>query len=95
MWFNQQLIIYSMLLLAQAHHLTVTIMMHFVLSHVAYIVGLVCTYIALTFMKVAQPALLYLVPTTLVSVVILSLVKREFYLFFTGKQRVSSCWDLP
>ncbi len=54
----------------------------------AYTVGLVCTYIALTFMKTAQPALLYLVPTTLLSVVILSLIRREFRHFFTGKPQV-------
>ena len=57
------------------------------ISHAAYIVGLIATSIALIFMKSAQPALLYLVPTTLGSIVILSLVRREFVLFFTGKSK--------
>ena len=51
----------------------------------AYCAGLGLTYLALFFMKTAQPALLYLVPTTLISVIILALSRREFYLFFTGK----------
>ena len=55
----------------------------------AYGVGLVITFIALAFMKTAQPALLYLVPVTLGSVTILSLLKKEFRLFFTGKGYVS------
>lgn len=55
----------------------------------AYVVGLICTYIALAFMKTAQPALLYLVPTTLLSVTLMTLIRREFVLFFTGKPRVS------
>jgi len=36
-------------------------------------------------MKQAQPALLYLVPTTLGSVTVTALIRREFGLFFTGK----------
>ena len=55
----------------------------------AYVVGLICTYIALAFMKTAQPALLYLVPTTLLSVTLMALIRREFVFFFTGKRRVS------
>lgn len=51
----------------------------------AYCVGLVLTFIALFFMKTAQPALLYLVPTTLGSVAVLALCRREWWLFFTGK----------
>ena len=54
---------------------------------VAYIVGLACTYLGLTLMQTAQPALLYLVPTTLGSVLVVSLFKKEFFLFFTGKER--------
>ena len=55
------------------------------LTKIAYAMGLVITFIALAFMKTAQPALLYLVPATLGSVIILSLLRREFVLFFTGK----------
>ena len=56
-----------------------------ILLTLAYAVGLVVTFIALAFMKVAQPALLYLVPATLGSVIVVSLLRREFRLFFTGK----------
>ena len=54
-----------------------------------YSVGLLATLLALALMRQAQPALLYLVPTTLGSVTVLALVRREFVLFFTGK--VSPC----
>ena len=64
---------------------TVLFIVLFIITNLAYAVGLVVTFIALAFMKTAQPALLYLVPATLGSVIILSLLKREFVLFFTGK----------
>ena len=51
----------------------------------AYAVGMLLTLLALTLMKQAQPALLYLVPTTLGSVTVTALIRREFVLFFTGK----------
>lgn len=57
------------------------------LSHSAYTVGLGATMVALFLMKTAQPALLYLVPTTLGTTVLLSLCRREFRLFFTEKVR--------
>lgn len=41
--------------------------------------------VALFLMKTAQPALLYLVPTTLGSIVLLALCRGEFRLFFTDK----------
>ena len=54
----------------------------------AYILGLCLTYTALFLMKTAQPALLYLVPTTLGSVALLALCQKEFRLFFTGQVRL-------
>ena len=62
--------------------------LYFYITQIAYAVGLLVTFVALAMMKSAQPALLYLVPTTLGSVIILSLLKREFVLFFTGKSYV-------
>lgn len=53
----------------------------------AYIVGLLLTFVALVLMKTAQPALLYLVPTTLGSVTFVAVVRREFTVFFTGEVR--------
>ena len=55
----------------------------------AYAVGMLLTLLALALMKQAQPALLYLVPTTLGSVTLTALIRREFVLFFTGKTMVS------
>lgn len=49
--------------------------------------GLGCTYVALFLTRTAQPALLYLVPTTLGSVAVLALCRRELKFFFTGKVR--------
>lgn len=63
--------------------------MYYAVSVLAYATGLVVTFIALAFMQSAQPALLYLVPTTLGSVTVLSLVRKEFVLFFTGKPHKS------
>ena len=60
----------------------------------AYIFGLAITYMALALTQKAQPALLYLVPTTLGSVTLLSLLRREATLFFTNKQKVKvSLWQ--
>jgi len=53
------------------------------------------TLLALALMKQAQPALLYLVPTTLGSVTVTALIRREFVLFFTGKVRMLHMYDTP
>ena len=37
-------------------------------------------------MEIAQPALLYLVPTTVISVLILSLYRKEFRQFWIGPE---------
>ena len=59
------------------------------LTTLAYIVGLIVTFVTLVLTKRAQPALLYLVPATLGAVTFTALVRKEFHLFFTGKPRVS------
>lgn len=55
---------------------------------VAYGIGLLITYGALYVMSRAQPALLYLVPSTLLSVALLSLCRKEFKHFWNGETEV-------
>ena len=45
---------------------------------VAYGVGLIITFAALYLMKEGQPALVYLVPSTLLTVIVISLIRKEF-----------------
>lgn len=59
---------------------------YFIVSTLAYALGLVFSYIALITMEIAQPALLYLVPTTVISVLILSLYRKEFRQFWIGPE---------
>ncbi|KAM3720820.1 Signal peptide peptidase-like 2B [Dirofilaria immitis] len=54
------------------------------LSIFGYGFGLIVTFIALTLMETAQPALIYLIPFTLAPIIILALVRREFKLLWTG-----------
>ena len=50
--------------------------------------GLVVTFGALYAMKVAQPALLYLVPLTLLPVVVVALIRRQHKLLWHGGKQV-------
>lgn len=49
-----------------------------------YGIGLIVTFIALTLMETAQPALIYLIPFTLGPIIILALIRREFKLLWIG-----------
>ncbi|VDK83197.1 unnamed protein product [Onchocerca ochengi] len=49
-----------------------------------YGIGLIATFIALTLMETAQPALIYLIPFTLAPIIILALIRQEFKLLWTG-----------
>ncbi|CAG9537495.1 unnamed protein product [Cercopithifilaria johnstoni] len=53
-------------------------------SIIGYGFGLIVTFIALTLMKTAQPALIYLIPFTLAPIIILALIRQEFKLLWTG-----------
>lgn len=50
----------------------------------AYSIGLLVTFMALALMQRGQPALLYLVPCTLVTSCALALWRRELGMFWTG-----------
>ncbi|GAB6028042.1 Signal peptide peptidase-like 2A [Chamberlinius hualienensis] len=58
--------------------------LYFIASVVSYGVGMIITFLALILMASAQPALLYLVPTMLLTCAGVALVRKEFYSFWTG-----------
>ncbi|XP_069505708.1 signal peptide peptidase-like 2B isoform X2 [Ambystoma mexicanum] len=50
----------------------------------AYGIGLLVTFVALALMQMGQPALLYLVPCTLITSFAVALWRKEFTMFWTG-----------
>lgn len=56
----------------------------------AYGIGLLVTFASLYLMAMAQPALLYLVPFTLIPVLILGLIRRELKTLWHGDGQVQS-----
>lgn len=57
---------------------------YFVACTVAYGIGLLVTFVALAVMQVGQPALLYLVPCTLLTSLGVALWRRELSMFWNG-----------
>uniref|UniRef100_A0A9J2PHX6 Signal peptide peptidase-like 2B n=2 Tax=Ascaris TaxID=6251 RepID=A0A9J2PHX6_ASCLU len=53
-------------------------------SVLGYAVGLLATFFALTAMEMAQPALIYLIPFTLLPIVVLALIRKELKLLWNG-----------
>ena len=58
---------------------------YYITTCVCYSLGLITTYVALIFMSVAQPALLYLVPFTLIPLVFVAWRRGEMYVMWTGR----------
>ena len=58
-------------------------------SDAGYVVGLTATFLSLNFMRQAQPALLFLVPSILIGVLLTALISGELCMFLTGRQFVS------
>lgn len=58
--------------------------LYYIVSLCCYGIGLLVTFVALYLMDTAQPALLYLVPCTLIPVVLISLCKGEFLAMWRG-----------
>lgn len=58
---------------------------YFVTSLLGYGVGIIITFVALLLMKSGQPALLYLVPSVLIPVSIVALIKGQFRSLWDGK----------
>lgn len=75
------------LLVAYCHRfdiLTQSSRIYFVACTVAYGIGLLITFVALAVMQMGQPALLYLVPCTLLTSLAVALWRRELRQFWTG-----------
>jgi hypothetical protein len=61
---------------------------YFIASLIGYTLGLIFTYMALILMESAQPALLYLVPCVLVSILIVGFKRGELKSLWTGQAAV-------
>uniref|UniRef100_A0A8C5WMX2 Signal peptide peptidase like 2A n=1 Tax=Laticauda laticaudata TaxID=8630 RepID=A0A8C5WMX2_LATLA len=57
---------------------------YFIFCTIAYGAGMVLTFVCLILMKKAQPALLYLVPCTLIPCVLVALYRKEMKKFWNG-----------
>ncbi|XP_064136274.1 signal peptide peptidase-like 2B isoform X4 [Loxodonta africana] len=83
------------LLVAYCHRFDIQVQssrIYFVACTIAYGIGLLVTFVALALMQRGQPALLYLVPCTLVTSCGVALWRRELGTFWTGSGFVK---DLP
>uniref|UniRef100_UPI00398F0079 signal peptide peptidase-like 2A isoform X2 n=1 Tax=Pristiophorus japonicus TaxID=55135 RepID=UPI00398F0079 len=57
---------------------------YFILCTIAYAVGMVLTFVVLILTKMAQPALLYLVPCTLITSAVTAWSRKEMKMFWAG-----------
>merc|ERR1712179_571721 len=57
---------------------------YWVITNIAYTLGIVATFVSLYLMKAAQPALLFLVPFTLIPVFIASLIRGDLGAMWRG-----------
>ncbi|KAL0597899.1 Signal peptide peptidase-like 2C [Plecturocebus cupreus] len=78
-------------LVAYCRHFDVQVcsrQVYFAACTVAYAVGLLLTFMAMVLMQMGQPALLYLVSSTLLTSLAVAACHRELSLFWTGQGRV-------
>jgi len=57
---------------------------YWIITNVAYTLGIIATFVSLYLMKAAQPALLFLVPFTLLPVFLVSWIRGEFSTMWRG-----------
>ncbi|XP_077332397.1 signal peptide peptidase-like 2B isoform X1 [Lithobates pipiens] len=84
------------LLVAYCHRFDIQIQssrIYFLACTIAYGIGLLVTFVALALMQRGQPALLYLVPCTLLTSLTVALWRKELPMFWTGSGFVQK--DLP
>ncbi|XP_028636522.1 signal peptide peptidase-like 2C isoform X1 [Grammomys surdaster] len=77
-------------LVAYCHRFDVQIQSHqvyYMACTVAYAVGLLVTFVAMVLMQMGQPALLYLVSSTLLTSLAVAACRQELSLFWTGQGR--------
>lgn len=63
-------------------------MVYFICSSVGYVIGMIVCIICLIHMNSGQPALLYLVPSTLVTTMVVAVIRKEFLHLFFGQKRL-------
>ncbi|XP_012299312.2 signal peptide peptidase-like 2C [Aotus nancymaae] len=63
---------------------------YFAACTVAYAVGLLLTFVAMVLMQMGQPALLYLVSSSLLTSLAVAACRRELSLFWTGQGKVKT-----
>uniref|UniRef100_A0A8C2V3P0 Signal peptide peptidase-like 2C n=1 Tax=Chinchilla lanigera TaxID=34839 RepID=A0A8C2V3P0_CHILA len=63
---------------------------YFVACTVAYALGLMITFLAMVLMEMGQPALLYLVSSTLLTSLAVAAYRQELTLFWTGRSRAQT-----
>lgn len=56
-----------------------------IIAVIGYILGLISTFLALRLMKTAQPALIYLVPFTIIPITLTSVIRGHFQQIWRGK----------
>ncbi|XP_008763333.1 signal peptide peptidase-like 2B isoform X7 [Rattus norvegicus] len=90
------------LLVAYCHRFDIQVQssrIYFVACTIAYGLGLLVTFVALVLMRHGQPALLYLVPCTLLTSCTVALWRREMGAFWTGsgfaKDAPQTPWAAP
>ncbi|XP_051014796.1 LOW QUALITY PROTEIN: signal peptide peptidase-like 2C [Acomys russatus] len=77
-------------LVAYCHRFDVQIrspQVYYLTCTMAYAVGLLATFVAMVFMEMGQPALLYLVSSTLLTSLAVAACRQELTLFWTGQGR--------
>merc|ERR1719232_2240562 len=57
---------------------------YWIITNIAYTLGIIATFVSLYLMKAAQPALLFLVPFTLLPVFLVSWIRGEFSTMWRG-----------
>lgn len=80
-------------LVAYCHRFDVQIrsrQVYFVACTTAYAVGLLITFVAMVLMQMGQPALLYLVSSTLLTSLAVAACRQELTLFWTGQGRAKT-----
>uniref|UniRef100_A0A8C5LMH9 Signal peptide peptidase-like 2B n=1 Tax=Leptobrachium leishanense TaxID=445787 RepID=A0A8C5LMH9_9ANUR len=83
------------LLVAYCHRFDIQMQssrIYFVACTIAYGIGLLVTFLALALMQKGQPALLYLVPCTLLTSLAVAIFRKELPVFWTGSNFVK---DFP
>ena len=64
--------------------------LYWVITVTAYILGLVATFVSLFLMNSAQPALLYLVPFTLLPTILVASLRGDLNTMWVGDNKVMS-----